>query len=138
MKLYVAGKWGDREEIDRLMDQLETRGHQITHRWTRFEQHDQGSQTLVDNLPYSVDHLSHAAVFDIRGVQEAEMVLVFMTDPKYAYRGSFTEIGCALGLNKQVFVVCPDENAYCRTNCFFHHPNITCFADVETALAQLG
>jgi nucleoside 2-deoxyribosyltransferase len=114
MKIYLAGKWADRANIRTIMDSLEAKGHTITHDWTSHENEN-------DRSP---EYLKRCAHLDIEGVRNAELIIVLMTDPKYAYRGSFTEIGAAVALRKHVHIVCPDPNAYCRTNCFFFHPLI--------------
>jgi nucleoside 2-deoxyribosyltransferase len=115
MKIYLAGKWGDRALIRDIMKRLETeQKHTITHYWPECED--------VEDTPRD---LGECARLDIEGVRNAEVVIVLMTDPNYAYRGSFTEIGAALALGKPLYIVCHHEEAYCKTNCFFWHPNIT-------------
>ncbi len=114
MKIYLAGKWGARIPIRKIMRELETeQKHEITHYWPDNEDGDRSPQFL-----------GKCAHDDIEGVRNADIVVVLMDDPEYAYRGSFTEIGAALALNKPVFVVCPHDEAYCKTNCFFWHPGI--------------
>ena len=34
MRVYVAGKWQDREMVREIMDDLENMGHEITVDWT--------------------------------------------------------------------------------------------------------
>ena len=112
MKIYLAGKWTDKETIRTHMDELEFNGHKITHDWTSYEADSNNAK-------------SDMAVKDVEGVKNADMVIILMTDPKYMYRGSFTELGVALGTGKAIYIICPDEKAECRTNVFFHHPSIT-------------
>ena len=55
-----------------------------------------------------------------------------MFDKDYAYRGTFTELGCAIGRNKTIIIVCPGkDDYYCQTNCFYHHPLINHVESVE-------
>ena len=50
-----------------------------------------------------------------------------MDDADYSYRGTYTEIGCALGIGKPLHIVCPFEegNTYLQTNVFYWHQDIT-------------
>ena len=113
MRIYLAGKWGDRTSIRKIMNRLTEQKHEITHVWPDNED--------VKDTP---DELGECARLDIEGVRNAEVVIVLMTDPKYAYRGSFTEVGAALALGKPLYIVCPFKDGYCKTNCFFWHPGI--------------
>jgi nucleoside 2-deoxyribosyltransferase len=111
--IYVAGKWTDKDTIKKYMLELESMGHTITHDWTTFEFETKNTKPQM-------------AFADIEGVKKADMVVILMTDPEYAYRGSFTELGAALALNKKIYLVSDAENARAnyKTNVFFHHPLI--------------
>ncbi len=126
MKIYLAGKFQDKPFIRSKMDELINLGHTITHDWTSFETGEQASE-----------HLKQSAGHDITGVSACDILIILMTDPKYAYRGSFTELGCALGLQKQIIIVCPDDEAYCRTNCFFHYETINHVKTWEECLDKI-
>lgn len=116
MSIYIAGKWGDKEDISQKMTQLINMGYKITHDWTKNE-----------SVTRDRSELAKFAVLDINGVLSADYMIVIMTDTKYPYRGTFTEIGCAIGAGKKILIYCPDEESYCRTNCFFYHPSINHF-----------
>lgn len=113
MKIYVGGKYQDASIIRENIYDLIDVGYTVTHDWTSVEQHDRG---------YSA--LGKYAQYDIEGVSESDIVILIMDDPEYAYRGTFTELGCALGLDKRIIIVNPHENSYCMSNCFYHHPSI--------------
>ena len=118
IKIYVAGKWSDKTYINSIIDHLEQLGYSITHNWTK-----------VENVTRDPISLGEMAILDINGVKNADALLVSMTDPDYAYRGTFTEIGCALALDKKIIIVSSDidqtiKTPYYSTNCFYHHPNI--------------
>jgi nucleoside 2-deoxyribosyltransferase len=82
----------------------------------------------------------------LEGVKTADVVVALFTDPFYPYRGTFTELGCALGLGKCVMAVCP---AYCQyleigkdkpsyaSNCFFHASRVVHCPSVDTVLPLL-
>jgi len=131
-KAYVAGKWNEPEVVRQVQQAFRDRGYTITHDWTSLE----GTQ---DKHLMSKEELAKfrakCAELDINGVKEADVVFVIMTDKDYAYRGTFTEIGCALGLEKIVILVCPSDDYQCATNCFFHHPDILRVKTVEEGLA---
>lgn len=131
MKVYVAGKWNEAAVINAVQAQLVTLGHTITHDWTAVEGIGQrDSMTEEERNEYR----AHCAALDIAGVQNADAVLALMLDKTYPYRGTFTEIGCALGLGKHIVMVCPDNTYSCTTNCFFHHPSIKRVSTIEEAL----
>lgn len=110
-QIYVAGKFFDRVQIRKYMDELECMGFIISHDWCTYESNSSNRRADMARL-------------DINGVKDADIVVILMTDPKYAYRGSFTELGTALALNKTVYIICDDPKSQCCTNVFFHHPNI--------------
>ena len=131
MKVYVAGKWIEAPVINAVQARLVSMGHTITHDWTAVE--GIGQRDIMTDEERNV-YRAHCAQLDIAGVQNADAVLALMLDSTYPYRGTFTEIGCALGLGKWVIIVCPDNSYSCTTNCFFHHPTIIRVNTIEKAL----
>lgn len=125
MKVYVAGKWASVSVINSVQEKLRLQGHTITHDWTSF--------TPEQELEYD----TRRAILDANGVKAADVVFAIMTDKQYAYQETFTEIGCALGLDKEIIIVCPDDDYYCASNCFFRHPFITHVKTVEEGLNGL-
>lgn len=126
MKLYIGGKWSDKEYIRSIMDRFVADGSEITHDWTAVETSSIEERKRMSPADAHNDRRK-CADLDIKGVQDADVVMLFMTDPKYPYRGTFTELGAAIGLKKPTYIVCPeyDNNTYeCTTNCFFHHSSI--------------
>jgi nucleoside 2-deoxyribosyltransferase len=126
MKLYVAGKWSDREKINEIIETFEARGHTITHNWTQFE----GSTSRPEMK-------SQFAIMDINGVRDADAYIGIMNDPVYPYRGSMTEMGAALGLCKPVYVVAPADSNL-EATCFFHHPLIHKFRTLDALMNYLN
>lgn len=109
MKLYVAGKFGDKEKIAAAIKKLEALGHTITHNWT---------------LDHKFRGKNEEAQADASGVMKAEALVVFMDDINYPYRGSWTEIGIALGSGIPIYMVTTSEFQIGQKNVFFHHPSI--------------
>jgi len=126
MELYVAGKFSDKKQIKEYMNELVKLGHSITHDWTSFE-----SENADQNK------MAQSAVKDVEAVKECDVLIAFLTDPQYAYRGTFSEIGIALGTDKEIIVVNSDEQAYCTTNVFYHHPDIIHVKTWDELLPQL-
>lgn len=122
MRVYVAGKLKAKEEIQVAQEQVRTAGHEISYDWTRYK----GTSP------------NEAADLDLNGVLTADAVIILFTDPKHPYRGSFTELGAALASKKRIFAICPDEQAECRTNCFFHATGVEHVANVADALERLA
>src|SRR5437868_3625192 len=99
MKLYIAGKFSEKSLIKEAMISAINDGHTITHDWT-----------LVESEQDDRERLSSSSVRDIKAVQDCECLLIMFTDVKYAYRGTFTELGCALGLNKKVIIISTSDS----------------------------
>lgn len=93
-RIYVAGKWAERERIHKIIELLEKSGHTITHDWTQLET---GTRTLEFN--------QRCASFDLGGVNDADLVIADMTDPLYRYQGTCTEIGAALITDTPVWYI---------------------------------
>ncbi|MBU2685940.1 MAG: hypothetical protein KKF27_22075 [Gammaproteobacteria bacterium] len=101
MRIYLAGKWEERDGIRKLMDRIEELGHVITCDWTRHEHTDPVQCALLDMDAVSSCH-----------------VLILYAVNDYSYKGALCEVGAALALHKEVFVI---GNAL--DSCiFFNHP----------------
>ena len=132
-KVYLAGKWSEKEKVQEKMRDLNDLGYAITHNWTTFEADPNNS-------------LQSMANHDVDGVINADMYIGVFDDEKYPYRGTFTELGVALATKKRrpgykIYAVCPsyfgDKKAYCQTNCFFHASGIEYIASWEEMLQCL-
>ncbi|VBB18017.1 nucleoside 2-deoxyribosyltransferase, partial [Yasminevirus sp. GU-2018] len=144
--VYVAGSWLQREQLKKKMDELKSLGFVITSNWPTFED-------KLDNP----DDYAECSKLDIDGVASADTVLAFMTDPKYPYRGTCTEIGCAIGAGRRIIVICDgvcshkapngtksDDRMsdkfdltfshYCMGNVFFWDPRIEHVSSFEDAI----
>ncbi len=107
MKIYVAGKWEERNICKGVMAALEDSGCKITHDWTASDEKENLAQSALD---------------DINGVKNAD-VLVFIAIEGHHYRGSFVEMGAALALGKPVIVVGAATDV--ETCIFINHPLVT-------------
>lgn len=126
--VYVAGKWGDRQKIGAtIRDIVEPRGLNVTFNWTQVEQ-DHNTTTAI---------LHKYAENDLDGVRRADALIVLLTDPRYEYRGTCTEMGAALALRKPVWIVNPfksDQQCGFLESIFVHCSNVFVVDHVEQAL----
>lgn len=137
MKIYLAGAWHRLSEIKAIGDHLKNNGHELTSSWTTREH---GQKTIEKCI--------NDAIIDIDEVKAADIVVAIMNEPNYPYRGTCCEIGCALGLNKQVLAICPGEVILedneltfthdCMSNVFFWHPNVVHVKNVYEAVVWLN
>lgn len=133
MKIYVAGKVSDIERVNSVQERLRSLGHTITMDWTKFDVRMNSSNFTCDELS---KFRGECGERDINGVINADLLLVLMFDPCYAYRGTFCEIGCGLGLKKEIIIICPVDNNtyYCETNCFYNHPSIKHLKSIDEGI----
>ena len=109
-EIYVAGGYKHRNEIREFVDQLEATGlYKQSRRWFDVES---DSETPAQS-----------AAADLEAVRNASLVVAVMTDPDYAYRGTWTEVGAALALRKSITIIGPDSVASAR-NVFWYAPEI--------------
>lgn len=107
MRVYVAGAYCDKPTVQQVQNELKTMGYFITHDWT-----------TATNTTARED-----ALYDERGVKQADVVVLVFSVPGHAYRGTFTEMGMALGLGKIVFALCLVDGDY-KHNVFLQLPQI--------------
>jgi len=142
--IYVAGSIVEREELQSKMDILKNLGYTVTSRWPKFEKE-------LNNL----DDYAISSAFDIYGVECAHVVIAIMQNPTYAYRGTFTEIGCALSnINASRIIIInngtcvPNEDLKsspkfkfshtCMESVFFWHPYIEHVSSFDDAIKLLN
>lgn len=108
MKVYVAGKFEDRENIRSIYHILKQYGHTIALDWTNHEH------------PKSDKEQEQWAIADIEGVKQCDtLIAIFSKD--YRYRGALIEVGAALALGKPVIIIGSNENS----STLLHHPLVT-------------
>lgn len=127
MKLYVAGKWSEMEWVGQRIVELQGLGYEITHDWTKVEQSDRSKEAL-----------GRYGKFDIDGVKGSDVLVALLTDKSYPYRGTFCEIGCALGTGRKVLVMTPEGyDSDGKWPCFFYHPDIVHVSSWTDVLEKL-
>jgi hypothetical protein len=118
-KVFVAGKYGDRLLLRERMKALHNLGYVITHDWTYIDA-DTNTDTNTDKKISKQD----IAMMDVNGVKTCDILIVILDDKNYPYRGTMTELGIAIGLNKKIFVVISNEaKETMMTNIYLHYKN---------------
>lgn len=119
LRIYVAGKWKEREKVRSIMDMLEARGHLITCDWTKHiaperltKEHNEGLFTKEYDWSKNEDwaqngHKTYAEE-DLEGVKTCDILVAYMPDPDIWYKGAWIEIGISLGLDKKVIIIGKD------------------------------
>lgn len=108
--VYLAARYSRREELQGYAAALEELGAaSVPARWLR-EPHDWDGSTSPEQLKLAQQY----ALDDAQDIERAHAVVVF-TEPEGTYRrgGSLVELGMALAMRKQVFVVGPAVNVFC-------------------------
>jgi len=147
--IYVAGKWADKDEIGTKIRALEAKGFEVTHDWTKVEVPDitirlhtmrNDDDDEEDNHPiFPIEYMEECSSNDVRGVADADVLVVSMEHTNYAYRGAWTEIGVALGLNKPVIIFSPNSNGNKNAlNVFFWHKYVRHVTDWDSVEEQLN
>lgn len=140
LKIYVAGKWKEREQVKKIMEMLEARGHVITCDWTKHiapegvtKDHEKGlfnkSYDWSKNVDWAQNGHKTYAEKDLEGVRNCDILIAYMPDPDIWYKGAWIEVGLALGFDKKVIII--GNNI---TTVFLGLPNITVVQFKEEAL----
>lgn len=104
MKVYVAGKWEEKERVREVQEQLRAAGHTITHDWT--------------SEPLGAVPLE-CALLDKEGVLSADAYVgVFEKD--LPYKGAMSELGIAIARGIPCYIL----GTYCDRNIFMALPEI--------------
>lgn len=127
-RVYVSGKYEHADKIGLYIHFLRSFEHyQVTWDWTLPEARALGAR--------------EAGIKDTDGVRECDALLVILDCPVHPYRGTFCELGIALGLQKPVIVfydpksgVTPESFSWFP---FLQHPLCFHIDNWELALAQL-
>lgn len=111
MKIYLAARYGRRDEVREIRDELLALGHEVVSRWL---------DTDSDNN-------------DMEDLLSADCLISFAEEPSspHGRGGRHVEFGAALQAGKRLLVV-----GY-RENVFHHHPRVEFFADTQSMLEHL-
>ena len=134
-KVYVAGAWHRKPQVKALMQVIEEKcWSTVTHDWTQIE------DRIYEDDEKELARSRECAALDVQGVRDANFVVVLMDQEEYSYRGSFCELGVALGSEKPVYVLCDKDwrSMKAAEVVFFHHPNVIHVQSQVELLIKLG
>jgi len=124
MKIYVAGKYSERDNIRLVFKALEKLGHTITLDWTN---HDIYPNDAV------AERLGEFANDDVEGVRNADCLIACLLN-HHEYKGLWVEMGIALGYNKPVYIVGEAGDSCIFTN----HKLVKKFNNFQKLYKELG
>jgi len=104
--LYLAGRYGRREELAIYAHRLRNRGHIVTSRWL---------DLTYPEDPIDIKTRCELADRDLEDLRAAEVLISFTepSDSVYGRGGRHVEFGIALALGKTLHVVGHRENVFC-------------------------
>jgi len=104
MRVYVAGPWARKDEVEAFAKQIGAAGHVITSRWFR---HGEGGSSTGCDKPD--DEIRHQALEDYEDVISADFLVVFNLQMS---EGKAVETGIALANNIPFITVGPRGNIF--------------------------
>lgn len=122
MKIFVAGKFEEKERVRRAMTFLKSKGHEITCDWT------QATLEGLTDIELRAHYRKHARI-DMQGVEEAELFVLLLHEHG---KGLWTELGMALMKHIPVIVSQPNPEV---DAIYLYMPQVTIFNSDELALA---
>jgi hypothetical protein len=127
-RVYIASKFARQAEMRGIARDLERHGIEVVSRWLD-SPHPVSGEDLEDP-----DVAGQLASMDFEDLRSATLCLAF-TEPAFEDKpgrgGRHTELGIALGLGREVWLVGPREHV------FHALPDVVCFADWESAAEAL-
>lgn len=124
MRVYVASKFENQEQVRKVHRLLTESGHIITHDWTWESVEGKKGEERER-------YLKDCATKDYNGVDTCD---VFFLINYLHCAGAYTEFGIALRAQKCIVVVDGHHPEKSR-NIFFHLPDVHHFTSVEEAVA---
>lgn len=111
-KVYLAGRYGRREELKGYADELEDYGIISTATWL-LGGHDEPYEGMTED-----EFRTECAEVDLADIDEADMLIAF-TEPRvdnvsYTRGGRHVELGYAIAQSKEIHIIGPRENVFCH------------------------
>jgi len=126
MRVYIGASWYEQDAYRKAKAEIEAAGHEVTHDWTTFEG---GANNKFVGKELK-GFLQRSAAHDFTGVWNAQ-IFVLLNDWKCG--GAYTELGIALAIAGQVFVIGREK----RDNIFFWLPQVRHVSSVAEMLEKL-
>lgn len=125
MKIYLAGRYGRREELLGYAAKLGAEfGHEVTSRWLR------GEHEASDGNP-TPEQAEQWAEDDLADIARADMLVAFAEEPnsQHGRGGRHVEFGYALALGLVVVVVGQRENVFHNLGNVWHFDTFERFCE---------
>jgi nucleoside 2-deoxyribosyltransferase len=117
MKFYIASRLENYAQVQAIAEKLKAAGWVHTYDWTN----DWKKQSSVKST--DAETLKSVSTKEFKGVSDADVVIVLTPQG----RGTHTEFGMAIALNKTVFL-CHSDNTYFKcddnTSSFYYLPQV--------------
>ena len=118
MKIYVAGKTHDWERVRRVQEACKRLGHTITFDWTETIE-DIGPDVGHEFKTLTPEFKRECGEKDLLGVTSCELIIALIDHEHVT--GTLIEVGIALGLYKEVWLV----GTPVRDSVFYYLPQVT-------------
>jgi hypothetical protein len=130
VRVYVIGKYEEKEVIRSAMELLIKAGHAITCDWTV------GPDASTFSGTERLATLAQAAIEDARGAALADAVIVFHHEKLC---GGLVEFGIALGNpGTHLCVIARPDPVARRQPIFYWHPRVKFFQEIEAVVYYLS
>jgi hypothetical protein len=125
--IYLAAQYERKEEMRKYRDELSSLGLNVTSRWIDNEGQDEGLG--INDLDVEYRRGILPALTDTEDIARADVFIMFTNG--LGRGGHHTELGIALAMNKEIFIIGKRENVF---HCL---SAITIFPDWETFIVWL-
>jgi hypothetical protein len=125
IRIFVSGKYDDKLSIRKKINILHRQGHEITYDWTR--------ATPTKNK----NDMIRKAVLEVLAIKESDIHVVILNDNKYTYRGTFAELGCSVGLGKNIMIYHKPGKSPFMNSHFYNHPLVKHFTSWKKLLRAI-
>lgn len=116
MKIYIAARYGRKEEARTISEILQEYGHTVTSTWM-YQVEDEMLREQGPNVP------AQFAAKDLDEIRAADMLLALSEEESNSYGrgGRHVEFGYAMALEKVMCIIGPLENL------FHYHYDVSCY-----------
>ena len=135
MKIYLAARYGRKEQLIAVRSRLRDLGHVVTSRWldTDWGRHPDDNSSAAPQA-----YRAKYCLIDLEDVLAADCLISFTEDPEEENvpggrrGGRHVEYGVALHAGRRLIIVGHRENL------FHHHPSVEYYPDEDSALQALN
>lgn len=125
MKFYIGSGLKNAKLVNEFSEKLQEIGWKHTYNWT---ENVKGNETIEDLIEY--------ATVEQKAIKESDVVIIILP----AGRGTHTELGMAIALNKKVYLYSNKKEEFDAENtvAFYNLPSIQkIFGDIDYAIKEI-